>query len=121
MTSESKISKLILGLIEKTRRNEIKWEKAKLTSNMNEFDEPIVDLLYKISIENAIFRIYKYKTKSYRDEYEWEWVDRVKLELIDDDENTLYEFPYDYSLVNLYDAVREQTSGINDIIDKIII
>jgi hypothetical protein len=119
MIGENKISKFIFTLIKKTKKDEVEWEISNLISKMTEFEEALIDLVYQLTIDDKCFRIFKYKAKSYRDEYDWEWVDKIKFELVDKKGNSLYEFPYDYSFFDLYNAVREQTSGIGDIIDDI--
>lgn len=118
MINENKISVFILELIKKTRQEKIHW--YIIRHEIIDTDKPIVNLVYQTNIKDKNFRIYKYKTKSYQDEFEWEWIERIRLELVDDENNSLYEFPYDYSLMDLYEAIREKTSKISEILDDIL-
>ena len=47
------------------------------------------------------------------------WYEKIRLELIDENNNALYEFPDDYSLITLYRVIREKTSGIEDVFERI--
>src|SRR5690606_20303847 len=48
------------------------------------------------------------------------WSESIRLEMIDHQHKTEYEFAYDNSLSDLYDIVRERTSNILEIIDDIL-
>lgn len=120
MIEENKISRFILELIKKTKKNEVEWDEADSSPTIPDGSERLVDLAYSANINDKNFRIYKYNIKHYRDEYEWDWSERIRLELTDNFGNTIYEFPYEYSLYDLYNAVRESTSGINDFIDDFL-
>jgi hypothetical protein len=52
------------------------------------------------------------------DEDQWDWIERVKLEVIDAEGLSLYEFSYDFSLSKLFSAVRKASSGIDDIMKE---
>ncbi|KAB7528110.1 hypothetical protein F8C76_09525 [Flagellimonas olearia] len=120
MIDGNKISRFILELIKKTKKNEVEWDEADFSPTIPDGNERLVDLAYSSNINDKNFRIYKYNIKHYRDEYEWDWSERIRLELTDNYGNTIYEFPYEYSLYDLYNAVRESTSGINDFIDDFL-
>lgn len=116
----NKISKFILELIKKTKKKEITWEVSDRIPSFPDGGERHIDLVYVAQINDRNFRIYKYQVKHYKDEHEYEWGERIKLETIDGHYNVIYEIPYQYSLFNLYEAVREQTSGIEELIDEFL-
>ncbi len=117
---EDKVSKFILELIKKTKKKDLIWVTSTRTPSFPDGGERHVDLVYETTISDKKFRIYKYQIKLFRDEYEYEWSERIKLEAIDGGYNVIYEVPYQYSLFNLYETVREQTSGIEDLIDTLL-
>ncbi len=114
MMDENKISKFILELIKKTKMKEIIWNISDRVPIFPDGGERHIDLVYISDLNGKKFRIYKYQVKLFRDEYEYEWTERIKFETVDNHFNVIYEVPYQYSLFNLYEAVREQTSGIED-------
>lgn len=120
MINENKISVFILELIKKTMQDKIVWETIKPQTIDATYDENIVNFIYNTKIGEKYFWLYKYKAKYFRDEYDWDWTERIKFEMIDETYNSLYEFPYDYSLVDLYNAIREKTSGISELLDDLL-
>ncbi|UTN02308.1 hypothetical protein L0669_13365 [Flavobacterium bizetiae] len=106
-------SDFILTLIQKTNQNEVKWEIVKHTIDLPH-DEKITSKIYVTTINDKKFRVYEYQYKHYIDEDEWLWNQRKRIEMIDDDNEKLYEFDYDYSVSDLFDSVTRQTSGIDD-------
>jgi len=117
MIPKNKISLFILELIKMTKKGQISWQESFHTPILPDGIERLVDLAYSTTIKEKSFRLYKYNTKHFTDEYEYYWSERIRFELIDNDGNSTFEFPYEYSLNDLYDAVRESSSGINEFID----
>ena len=120
MINENKISRFILELIKKTKKGIVEWEQYEYSPHSEDSNEKLIDYVYFSQIKDKKFRIFKYKIKTYTEEYEWDWSERIKLAVIDDEGNVIYDFPYEYSLHNLYDSVREKTSGISDFIDDFL-
>lgn len=109
----NKKDEFILALIKQTINNQIAWEIVDHKIDLPH-DEKITSKIYKTSILQKLFRIYEYQYKHYVDEDEWLWNQRKRLEVIDESNDRLYDFEYDYSLNDLFDAVARQTSGIDD-------
>lgn len=120
MNPENKISLFILELIKMTKKGQIDWKESFYSPKLPDGFERLMDLSYSATINQKEFRLYKYNIKHYTDEYEWDWSERIRLELVDNQGNSTYEFPYEYSLYDLYEAVREKTSGISDFIDDFL-
>jgi len=117
---ENKVSKFILELIKRTKMKDVIWSTSDRVPIFPDGGERYTDLVYTSELNGKIFRIYKYQIKVFRDEYEYEWSERIKFENVDSLFNVVYEIPYQYSLFNLYETVREQTSGIEDLIDDFL-
>ena len=120
MTDDNKISLFILEFIKKTKKKSIEWSESKYSPTLPDGNERLVDLSYSSVINEKVFRLYKYNIKTYRDEFDWDWSERIRLELTDGYGNTTFEFPYEYSLHDLYNSVRENNSGINDFINDFL-
>ncbi len=107
--------RFILKLIKDTKKGEINWESTSNSSlsNLPSTEKP-VSKVYTSVISKKTLRIYEFQVKSYTDEDEWDWIQRVRLEIIDENSDTIYEYNYDYSLYKLFKAVREMNSGVDD-------
>ena len=117
---QEKVTKLILRLIKLTKNNEIEWTSISLRNSQLLGGEQSLGLAYKASLENGNFRLYRYKYRVWRDEDNYDWSDSIRLELLDVEGNTEYEFEYENSMEDLYNIVREQSSSANTIIDNIL-
>lgn len=115
-----KLSQFIIKLIKLTKSNELAWDSVTPRDPGLPNGEVILDKLYKTTVNDRDFRLYRYKYKYYHDEYDFEWSQRIRLELLDSDGNTDFEFEYQNSMNDLYDIVREQTSNVSDFIDSVL-
>jgi hypothetical protein len=118
MKSE-KVSQFIIKLIKLTKSGELIWESV----GSEEIDMPLGDILgkiYEATINNRRLQLYRYKIKYYNDEFDFEWIQKIKLELLDDHGKPDYDFEYDNSINDLYNIVREHTSNVSDFIDDIL-
>lgn len=114
-----KHNEFILALIKQTNRGEIIW---KIVENRTELphDEFYTSKIYKTKILEKNFRLYEYQYKHYTNEHEWIWNQRKRLEIIDESDEKIFEFEYDYSLNDLFDVVTIKTSGIEHIINDFL-
>jgi hypothetical protein len=119
MKSE-KVSQFVIKLIKLTTSDEVKWTSYSTINNELLNGEVILDKTYLTSLNGRKFQLYKYKYKVYRDEYDYEWSQKIRLGLVDINGKSDYEFEYDNSMNDLYDIVRERTSNIMDIVDDIL-
>ncbi len=105
MITELQRIKFISELVKRTSKDEIIWE---ITSSPTGLSPIIVDLSYKTVFKDRTFRIFKYKSDyKYTDANMFDGKPgKVRLELIDENNNARYEFPNDYSLITLYRVIR---------------
>lgn len=115
-----KLSQFILKLIKLTKIGEVAWSSSNPTDDELPSGEFILDKVYETNFNDRDLRLYRYKYKYYKDEYDIEWLQRIRLELLDDKGNVDYEFEYMNSMSDLYDIVREQTSNVIDFIDDVL-
>lgn len=114
-----KNNQFILALIKQTNNEEIIWNIVQHRIELPH-DEKITSKIYKATILNKNFRLYEYQYKHYVDEDKWIWNQRKRLEIIDQSNERLYEFEYDYSLNDLFDSVTRKTSGIDDFLKNFL-
>ncbi len=117
---KDRITKLVLKLIKLTKNNDIKWKGFVPDNPDLPNEEIILDKVYKTEIGDKNFHLYRYKYKYFIDEFEYQWAQRVRLDLVDNEGETDYVFKYENSMNDLYDIVREQASNVNQLIDDIL-
>lgn len=116
----NKENEFILKLTKETLRKNIEW-KSKQNNNLDlPHEERATSKLYIASINGKKFRIYEFQYKQYVDEDEWLWNKRVRFEMIDDSEERIYEFEYNYSLNDLFNAVTKSNSGIDEFLTNFL-
>jgi len=115
-----KLSQFIIKLIKLTKSSELTWDSISPRDTELPNGEVILDKLYETTVNDRNFKLYRYKYKHYRDEYNFEWPQRIRLELLDSDGITDFEFEYQNSMNDLYEIVREQTSNVSNFIDSVL-
>jgi hypothetical protein len=117
---KDKVTQFVLKLIKLTKNKEITWKGFIPLDTDLPNEEVILDKIYKTTVSDKQLHLYRYKFKYFIDEYEYQWVQKVRLELIDSKGETDYVFKYENSMNDLYDIVREQASNVNQLIDDIL-
>lgn len=120
METTPKSTRAVLKLTKDTIDGKVNWSivsKAKIVLGS---EEEILDNVYKTKYLNNFLRVYKYRDKAYHDYLEYTWVDGYRLEMIDENNNSLWEFPSDHAIIGLYETVKEKTSGANTFLDEIL-
>lgn len=109
---------LIEKLIELTQKNIIKWEisdKCPMLSDMEKYDT-----IFMTEYLGQKLRVYKFLYRHYRDEDEFYWLEEYKLEIFDEKNNTLFNFPTVPNTKDLLNAVMYQKSDVKDFYKKIM-
>lgn len=117
---KDKVTQFVLKLIKLTKNNEITWKGFIPADTELPNEEVILDKIYETTVSEKQLHLFRYKFKYFTDEYEYQWVQKVRLELIDTKGETDYVFKYENSMNDLYDIVREQASNVNQLIDDIL-
>lgn len=118
--NSDKTIQFVLKLIKLTNNNEVAWDSKIPDSPELPNGEIILDKIYTATILHKRFQLYKYRYKNWRDYDEFEWSERIKLELVDLYGHSEYEFDYDNSMTDLYYSVREHASGVLDIVNEFL-
>lgn len=83
--------------------------------------ERLVDNVYVSKVLDKTIRLYKYEEKWWYEEERYEWRAGYRLELIDVYGKSIWEFPADAVILDLYESVRFKTSGIDQFFDDFLI
>lgn len=116
---KSKETKVILKLTKDTINNEVDWSIGSKNFVLGG-EEEIIDNVYETEYFGKNLRLYHYRDKYYHDYLEYVWQDGYRLEVVDDNRNSLWIFPSDQAIYGLYDTVREKTSSIKDYLNDIL-
>lgn len=116
----NKENEFIVKLTKETLRKNIKWNDKQNKGLVLPHEERATSKLYITTIDEKKLRIYEFQYKHYVDEDEWLWNQRVRLEMIDANEEKIYEFGYNYSLNDLFNAVTKSNSGVDEFLDKFL-
>jgi len=106
--------KIISKLNRETKEGTIKWDVNRTKPSSLSGSEQGLDNVYTAIVLGKKIRLYKYQYRSYYDEGLYDWVDSYRLEFIDDWGNSLWTFPDDRAIYDLYETVRYKTSNIED-------
>jgi hypothetical protein len=121
MSEINKNSLVITRLIQETQKGNIIWESIDDFDIVLPHEGEIVDKIYSGSFKNKKFRIYRYRYRTYTEEFDHlYWSSSIKLEILDDHDYPDWEFPSDNSLNDLYESVRYKVANIGGLIDDIL-
>jgi hypothetical protein len=105
----------------------LKWTQGgKISWDINDYrfhlggDERVVGKSYISHVEDEIVRIYSYDTKIYSDVDEYVWDNRLRLEIIDNDGRSKWEFQSNLSFSDLYRSVQFKAEGVGTFIEKFL-
>jgi hypothetical protein len=120
MKEENKFIKAIAKLIELTQDGTLKWTVSRETKELTKGTDNVIDLAYLAQEEVRQLRLYELKYKDYLDEFNFNWGNQPVLEIVDDLGHAAWTFPHNRALADLLEAVRYQTSGVDEFIDRLL-
>jgi len=100
-----------------TQEGALKWETRPPTG-----ERTVVDASYYTTHKDRRLRLEK-RMVTEEDEYSFRRqvrMERLFLEFVDDNDNSLWAFPRVDALEDLYNAVRFQTAGVKDFLDDLL-
>jgi len=122
MDDLNKNSLVITKLIQETQRGTIIWESSTDKTGITlPFDGEVIDKIYISTLNDVRFRIFRFRFKEFdSDLVNFYFESSIRLEIIDNDGFSEWEFPSDNSLNDLYEAVRYKVADVNKLIDNIL-
>lgn len=109
---------MVEKLIELTQKNVIKWHISDITPSHSGMES--ISTVYATLYLNQNLRIYKYYYRFYKDEDEYYWIDDYRMELYDDNNNTIYEIPKTGNIKDLLNTVMYYSSGAGDFYNSVM-
>ena len=120
MKEENKFIKAVTKLIELTQEGSVRWTVSRDNRNIIQGTENVVELSYTTTYEGQRLRLYELKYKDYFDQDQYVWATTVVLEMIDNEENTVWSFPYNRAIADLLEAAQYQTAGVDEFINRLL-
>ena len=110
----------VFKLNKETKEDKILWRITDFTKPALIGTEELMDAIYVTNVLKKNIRLFRLKIRYFTDEYEYEWAESFRLELVDDNGNSLYKFPDDSAISDLYDTVKYKTSNIADLFNDFL-
>lgn len=121
MNVENKAEKLIITLTRETYTDIAKWANTQPPIGLTKGTEDFYPLYLQTSYKNTIIGLFQRRFKYYRDEDEYYWNEEIGLCVTGDHGVVIWEYKERSSaLLNLFEAAREQASGIGGILDNLL-
>jgi len=121
MSTSKKIDKLAVQLTKETIMGKVTWSVKSVPDGLAEGTSDIFPLYLECEYKDVDIGIYARRYKHYYDEFEYSWSEDVGICVSGEHSEVLWEYEGRApSLLNLYDAAKEQASGIGDILDELI-
>lgn len=117
---ESKQIKVIGELVKLTREGSIKWMKYMGDPKGITRTERHADIHYTANYKGHFLCLYEYRSKEWISDEDWVWDSGRALELVDETGLPLEEFVTCSATNDLLKAVKHQTSGMDEFIDKVL-
>lgn len=119
-------------LIQLTQKEHVEWNSVDPDVVQSQIPEDIVSSVFICDYKGKLLRIYYRRYKGYpglaysifhgneKSSKEKKWFSEVVLELIDDNGNSVWQFPKERIMNDLLDAVKYKASGASDVIQSLL-
>lgn len=112
MTEQS--LKTILKMNDLTKAGDLKWSTWRIPIDSLTGLERLLGNAYMSTVKGKDIRIYKYESRHYYDEEQFDWVPHYRLEFIDNNGKASWEFPEELALADLYESIQYRQSGASE-------
>ena len=110
----------IFKLNKETKEDKIVWRINTFAKPALLDSERVLDAIYSTNVLERKIRLFRLKVKHYFEEDYLEWIETFRLEVVDDEGNSLYTFPDDTAIPDLYDTVKFKTSKVSDLFNEFL-
>ncbi len=110
--------KLIDHFAELTQKGEVKWVRENPPSKILTTENRI-EQVYVTFYNGKNIRFYEEMYKYYTDEDEYHWQTQLVLEFIDENSNSIWQFPQTSNGWNLLNAVKYRDANVDEFIKDI--
>ena len=131
MLEENKWVEAVSKLIQLTQQGQLDWNVVRSGESMIPNEEGVrlafvtvyqerLLRIYSKTVEGSSLPVQMLSVSSTGVDVRPQEIDRVVLEIIDDEGNSLWQFPYTDALDDLYKAVRYQAAEVDELLDDLL-
>lgn len=121
MSIDKKIEKLAVKLTKETYSDSITWSNEKPPAGLTKGTDDIFPIYLECEYKGIDIGLYTRRYKYYHDEFEYSWSEDVGICVTGDHGQILWEYEErSPAVINLFEAAKEQASGINDILNDLL-
>lgn len=121
MNIDDKAEQLIILLTRETFSGHVTWKGSKVPDGLSRGTENFYPLYLQTEYKGSTIGLFQRRYKHFYDEFEFYWCEEVGMCVVGDFESILWEFNERSSaLINLFEAAREQASGISNLLDNLL-
>lgn len=121
MNIENKAEQLIILLTRETYSGTVTWLIDQPPKGLASGTEDLYPLFLETQYKGKTIGLYQRRYKYFFDEHEFYWSEEIGMCVVGDFQSIVWEYKERSSaLFNLFEAAREQASGINSILDDLL-
>jgi hypothetical protein len=123
MSTDNRVTQLIVQLNRETAAGKIKWKATAPPGSLTQGTEDIVHHFFETIYKGKIIGVFERRYRHFTDEDMFFWSNQIVLSILDNpnQRKILWEYSdYSPALLDLFSIVREQCSGIDEWLDKLL-
>lgn len=121
MSVENKAEQLIVLLTRETYSGSVRWEHTKPPVGLSNATEDFYPLFFLANYKGTPIGLYQRRYKYFFDEYEFYWRENIGMCIVGEYGSVLWQYTERSSaLINLFEAAREQASGIGGVLASLL-
>ena len=121
MNIDNKTEQLIILLTRETYSGEVKWKNEQPPVGLAKGTEDFYPLYLQANYKGSTVGLYQRRYKHYYDEFEFYWCEDIGMCVVGEYQAILWDYnERSTALANLFEAAREQASGISGILDNLL-
>lgn len=121
MNTEDKAEQLAITLTRETYSGQVSWKNIQPPAGLSKGTENFYPLYLETNYKGRTIGLFERRYKYFYDEHEYYWCEEFGMCIIGDYGAVVWEYSRrSPALANLFEAAREQSSGISGILDDLI-
>lgn len=121
MNIDNKAEQLIILLTRETYSGSLRWSHTIPPAGLSTATENFYPLFFEANFKGTTIGLYQRRYKYFFDEHEFYWCEDIGMCVVGEYGSVLWQYTERSSaLINLFEAAREQASGIGGILDHLL-
>jgi hypothetical protein len=121
MSTESQLTQLIVLLNRETASGNIQWKAIQPPKSLIEGTDDVVHHFFETKYKEKLIGIYERRRRSCYNEFDFYWSTEIVLSILNKQGYIVWEYSENsQALLDLFETVKEQCSGINDLLNELL-